>query len=89
MTEMSMGTIEDNEVDGARGVGIFCGDYSHCEIEDNVVRHVRADRTSDDAGRQGVAIVSHFGAQAEVSGNRITHTPIHVAAFAEATVEHE
>ncbi len=29
MTEMSMGSIEDNEVDGALGVGIFCGDYSH------------------------------------------------------------
>ena len=36
MTEMSMGMIEDNEVDGALGVGIFCGDYSECEIEDNI-----------------------------------------------------
>ena len=43
MTEMSMGKIEDNEVDGALGVGIFCGDYSHCEIEDNAVSDVRPD----------------------------------------------
>ena len=89
MTEMSMGKIEDNEVDGALGIGIFCGDYSRCEIEDNVVRHVRPDRRSNDAGRQGVAIESHFGAEAELSGNRISETPIHVAAFSEATVEHE
>ena len=89
MTEMSMGRIEDNVVDGALGVGIFCGDYSHCEIEDNDVRDVRPDRASSDAGRQGVAIASYFGAEAEVSGNEISGTPIHVGAFAEATVEHE
>ena len=40
MTEMSMGTIEDNEVTEALGVGIFCGDYSECEIEDNEVSDV-------------------------------------------------
>jgi hypothetical protein len=84
-----MGTIEDNVVDGALGIGIFCGDYSHCEVEDNVVRDVRPDRASSDAGRQGVAIESHFGAETEVSGNEVTGTPIHVAAFSEATVEHE
>jgi hypothetical protein len=89
MTEMSMGKIEDNVVDGALGIGIFCGDYSHCEIEDNVVRDVRPDRGSSDAGRQGVAIESHFGAEVELSGNEIEGTPIHVAAFSEATVEHE
>jgi nitrous oxidase accessory protein NosD len=89
MTEMSMGKIEDNEVDGALGIGIFCGDYSMCEIEDNVVRDVRPDRDSGDAARQGVAIESHFGAEAEISGNEVTGTPVHVAAFAEATVEHE
>jgi hypothetical protein len=89
MTEMSMGTIEDNEVDGALGVGIFCGDYSMCEIEDNAIRDVRPDTESSDAGRQGVAIESHFGAEAEVSGNEIEGTPIHVAAYSDATVEHE
>ena len=42
MTEMSMGMIEDNEVDDALGVGIFCGDYSECEIEDNTISNVDA-----------------------------------------------
>lgn len=89
MTEMSMGTIEHNEVAGALGVGIFCGDYSRCEIDDNVVRDVRPDRASSDAGRQGIAILSHFGAEAKLSGNEIGGTPVHVAAYADATVEHE
>jgi hypothetical protein len=89
MTEMSMGRIEENVVDGALGIGIFCGDYSMCAIEDNVVRDVRPDTSSNDAGRQGVAIESHFGAKAELAGNEITGTPIHVAAYSGATAEHE
>ena len=66
MTEMSMGKIDGNVVDGAVGVGIFCGDYSHCEIEDNVVSDIAPDLASDDRGRQGIAIFSHFGAEADV-----------------------
>jgi hypothetical protein len=89
MTEMSTGRIEDNDVRSALGVGIFCGDYSHCEIEDNDVRDVRPDPESDDPSRQGVAIESHFGAHAEVSGNDVLGTPVHVGAFTDATVEHE
>jgi Right handed beta helix region len=89
MTEMSMGKIEDNDIRSAVGVGIFCGDYSHCEIEDNDIRDVRPDLESSSAERQGVAIQSHFGAHAELSGNDVLGTPVHVAAFSEATVEHE
>jgi hypothetical protein len=89
MTEMSMGKIEDNDVRSAIGVGIFCGDYSMCEIVDNDIRDVRPDGESSSAERQGVAIESHFGAKAELSGNRVLGTPVHVAAFSDATVEHE
>ena len=89
MTEMSMGKIEDNEVDGAVGVGIFCGDYSHCEIEDNAVADVVPDGDSGDPMRQGIAIHSHFGAEAELGRNAITRSPGGIAASAEATIERE
>jgi nitrous oxidase accessory protein NosD len=89
MTEMSMGTIEDNEVDGALGVGIFCGDYSHCEIDDNAVSDVRPDRASGDEGRQGIAIHAHYGAQAELDGNEVARSPGGIAASVDATIEHE
>jgi nitrous oxidase accessory protein NosD len=89
MTEMSMGKIEDNEVTDALGVGIFCGDYSHCEIEDNAVSDVAADRASDDRSRQGVAIQAHFGAEAQLDGNRIARAPGGVGAYVDATIEHE
>jgi nitrous oxidase accessory protein NosD len=87
MTEMSMGSIEDNEVDGALGVGIFCGDYSHCEIDDNAVSDVRPDRASGDHTRQGVAIQAHFGAEAELDGNEVTGSPGGIAAYVDATIE--
>ena len=89
MTEMSMGKIEDNEVDGALGIGIFCGDYSHCEIEDNAVSDVRPDHASGDYMRQGVAIQAHFGAEAEVDGNEVARSPGGIAAYVDATIDHE
>ena len=88
MTEMSMGKIEDNEVDGAIGVGIFCGDYSHCEIEDNAVANVRPDRDSGDRSRNGVAIQAHYGAEAELEDNEIVASPGGISAVSDATIEH-
>ena len=87
MTEMSMGAIEDNEVDGALGVGIFCGDYSHCEIEDNAVSDVTPDPPPATAPASGVAIQAHFGAEAELDGNDITGSPGGIAAFVDATID--
>ena len=89
MTEMSMGKIEDNEVTDALGVGIFCGDYSVCEIDDNAVSDVAADHASDDQTRQGVAIQAHYGAEALLEGNQIARSPGGIASFIDATIEHE
>lgn len=71
ITEMSMGVVERNLVAGARGVGIFCGDYSHCDIADNAVVGTTPDPTSDDATRAGYAIQAHFGAAARLEDNRL------------------
>ena len=82
MTEMSDGTVEENEVDEARGVGIFCGDYSHCLVDRNRVRDVTPDPTSDDRTRQGVAIQSHFWAQIRLGENTVHDSPQAVGACA-------
>ena len=82
MTEMSMGTIEGNDVRSARGVGIYCGDYSHCEIEDNVVTGTVPDVGSDDASRRGYALQSHFHALATIAGNTLTDNAYDLGAFA-------
>ena len=69
MTEMSMGHIERNHVVGALGTGIFCGDMSHCHIEDNEIAGTQVDRASAERARQGVDIVVHYYAWADLEDN--------------------
>jgi nitrous oxidase accessory protein NosD len=69
VSEMSMGTVSRNVVEDALGVGIYCGDYSHCDIRHNTVRDTRANLKSSDRYTHGHAILSHFYAQATVSDN--------------------
>jgi nitrous oxidase accessory protein NosD len=89
MTEMSMGEIKDNDVLDAVGVGIYCGDYSECHVEDNTVVGTRPDRTSDDHTRTGYAIQAHYGAVATLHGNRISRSADDHGAFAGARVVHD
>jgi hypothetical protein len=54
MTEMSMGPIERNVVHSPLGVGIYCGDWSHCHVQDNVAQ----------------SLVSNYYATADLGANR-------------------
>ena len=83
VTEMSMGDVEDNLVEDALGVGIFCGDYSHCSIEDNRVTGMRTD-PSGNPTRAGLGLVAHYGAVATVGGNTLERPP---ASFIGARIE--
>jgi hypothetical protein len=82
---MSMGSAEGNQVSDAVGVGIFCGDYSECEIEGNRVGRVRPDLASGDAFRLGFGIVAHYHALARLAEN---DTPS-VRSFAQGRIERE
>jgi hypothetical protein len=83
VTEMSMGHVEDNVVEDALGIGIFCGDYSHCSIEDNRVSGMRAD-PSGNPTRAGLGLVAHYWAIATVGGNTLERPP---ASFIGARIE--
>lgn len=83
VTEMSMGDVKDNLVEDALGVGIFCGDYSHCSIEDNLVTGMRPD-PSGNPTRAGFGLVAHYGAIATVGGNTLERPP---ASFIGARIE--
>jgi parallel beta helix pectate lyase-like protein len=89
ITEMSMGDVQDNEVAGGVGVGIFCGDYSECEISGNAVSGTRPDRDSGDLARRGIGIVAHFGAKARLRENSFVQNTERTAAFSGATIRHE
>ena len=86
VTEMSMGRVSGNVVMDALGVGIFCGDYSECVIEDNVVSGTDPDPESDDRTRDGFALLAHFGAKATISGNELSQNAHNVGAFSDGTI---
>lgn len=89
LTEMSMVMVEGNDVQNALGVGIYCGDYSECMIEDNVVAGTRPDMASGDRTRLGYAIVAHTGSKAEIRDNKLSRNASTMKAFlgARITVE--
>jgi nitrous oxidase accessory protein NosD len=89
VTEMSMGAVTRNDVEDAVGVGVYCGDYSHCEITDNWIRTIRPDRTSADRLSHGLAILSHFYAKAWIDDNAVVDSPGGVRAASGATIEDE
>ncbi|HEV8249142.1 MAG TPA: right-handed parallel beta-helix repeat-containing protein [Gaiellaceae bacterium] len=86
LTEMSMGMIESNVVRDANGVGIFCGDYSHCEIERNTVFGTRPDRASGDPSRLGYAIQANFYGRVTIEANALSANARGVGTFTGGTV---
>jgi hypothetical protein len=87
-TEMSMGMVHGNLVEDALGVGIFCGDYSECEIEDNRVVGTRPDAASGDLTRLGYGIVAHYGARATLDDNVLVRNARGAGAFLRAELDH-
>jgi nitrous oxidase accessory protein NosD len=87
VTEMSMGKVTRNEVADTLGVGIYCGDYSECEITRNTLRRIRPDLASSDRLLHGLAILSHFYAEARIGDNEVTDSPGGVRAASEGTIE--
>ena len=82
-----MGAIEQNDVADAVGVGIFCGDYSHCSISGNRVARTPPDHSVDDRSRRGYGIQAHYGAVAKVGRNTLAASPGGIGAFAGARIE--
>lgn len=89
LTEMSMVMVEGNDVQNALGVGIYCGDYSECMIEDNSVVGTRPDMASGDRTRLGYAIVAHTGSKAEVQDNELSQNASAMKAFLGARITAE
>ncbi len=87
VTEMSMGKVTGNDVENALGIGVYCGDYSHCEIADNWIRTIRPDLASGDRLRHGLAVLSHFYAKARIDDNGVVDSPGGIRAAVGATIE--
>lgn len=83
VTEMSMGTVTDNEVRDARGVGIYCNDRSTCTIERNTVIDTLPDGA---ASRRGFGVLSSFQSEANLHGNQLAANPVPYGAVIGAQV---
>jgi len=81
-----MGMVERNDVSGALGIGIYCGDRSMCEIKRNVVSNTRADHASSDRSRLGYAVVSWFDSDAQLEANTFVGNLHGAGAFAGARI---
>ena len=86
ISEMSMGEVRHNNVSGSRGVGVYCGDHSECEIERNVVAGTTSDRSGDRA-RVGIAIEANYYALAHLDDNVLVGNPRSTAAFSNSRFE--
>jgi hypothetical protein len=86
ITEMSMGTARENDVRDALGVGMYCGDYSHCLFERNVISGTRPDLDSSNGTRMGYGILATFGAEATLGENELTENHRRTRAFANARI---
>jgi nitrous oxidase accessory protein NosD len=86
VTEMAMVSVEGNTVKDALGIGIFCSDYSMCDIRENSITGIRADHESSDSMREGYGIVSHYWAHAEVEDNDVSRSPYEMGEFSDAHI---
>jgi hypothetical protein len=87
LTEMSMGSAVENEIRDVKGVGIFCGDYSMCRVERNVIVGVEADRASGDRTKQGYGVQSHYYSHVVARGNRAVLVPRPEGSYIGARIE--
>lgn len=85
VTEMSMGTVKDNEVRDALGVGIYCNDRSMCMIERNTVFGTRPDRSGGYA-RRGIGVLSSFRSEADLWENQLAANPVSFGAVTNSEV---
>lgn len=67
ITEMSDGIVRGNEVVGATGAGLYCGDMSRCEFTGNVASSVQANELGTSGSGWGLLVSYH--ASASESGN--------------------
>jgi parallel beta-helix repeat protein len=89
VTEMSTASVEENTVEDSLGIGIYCSDYSMCDISENSVTGIRPDHESSDSMREGYGIVSHYWAHAEVADNEVSRSPHVWGEFSDAYITFE
>jgi nitrous oxidase accessory protein NosD len=86
VTEMSMGTVMDNVVRGALGVGLYCNDRSMCMFERNTVVGTRDDSATGNLSRRGFGLLASFQSEAEVRDNQLAANPVPMGTVVDSVI---
>jgi hypothetical protein len=81
VTEMSMGSVVDNEVRDAAGIGIWCNDRSVCAIRHNTVVDTRPGRSG-----LGLGVLASFQSEADLRGNQLASNPVPMGAITNSLI---
>lgn len=65
ITEMSDGIVSRNEINGAAGTALYCGDMSRCRFENNVSGSVAASGLGRSGEGWGLVVTYHAAASSE------------------------
>lgn len=68
VTEMSEGLVEGNRITGVAGAAVYCGDMSHCDVRDNVVRGVTPNPSAGKS-HEGYGAVAWYYSRMRLEGN--------------------
>ena len=81
ISEMSMGEVRHNNVSGSRGVGVYCGDHSMCDVDRNTVLATRRDDAGGNSMRAGFGLEVEFQSEAHLSRNDFAANPKSLGVF--------
>lgn len=65
VTEMSDGIVVGNAIEGATGAGLYCGDMSRCQFQDNIATQVAGDDDARSTAGWGLVVTYHASASTE------------------------
>jgi hypothetical protein len=85
ITEMSMGMVEQNEVRGGLGVGIYCNDRSMCTIDRNTVVDMRPAGHGNPSAR-GIGVLASFQSEADLHANELGANPVPIGSVMDSLV---
>jgi hypothetical protein len=83
--EMAMGTMAENEVRDALGVGLACDDQSICEVLRNTVVDTRPD-PSGVLYQRGIGFLASFYSEANLRDNVLSANPVSVDAVTSSEI---
>jgi hypothetical protein len=86
VAEMSMGSVMDNQIQDAVGVGLGCDDQSMCMFEHNVVVGTRDASAGGNSSARGFGVLASFYSEAYLWDNELSANPVPIGTVTSSLV---